>query len=228
MNQGKEIKHWIDNGCDWLKGTALYEKYGKSKTLKKLFLNKPTRFYQDKLYSELLSIKIEAERALIITPSEVKVNAVPYEELPDKLKRLDKEKSALYMNILKTRTEIKKLLKLKYPEPQRIKMADALDDMAKTDRFGRLKPFSITYVSYNKRSGIGGQLLRFNNCFLKVVNNTGSRVLLGKKHYSSNQPDHWKNSTRNFTPNGSGDIKKFHIWLMFEYNGMEVVTSELG
>ncbi len=228
MNQGGEIKQWIDSGCNWQQGAAIYEKYGTNRTLKKFFAGKQTRFYQDKLYSELLNIKVSAEHDLVITPPDVKSKAVAFEELPDKLQRLDKEKSILFMQILKARKQLKLLAKLTYPERQRITMADMLNDMAALDRFKRLKPFNITYVTYSKRTGKGGEVVRFTNCFLKVINRTGSRVLKGPKHYQGSQPDHWKNSTRNFTAHGSGDIKKFHIWLVLEYNGMEVVTSELG
>lgn len=228
MNQGKEIKQWIDNGCDWKAGAALYEKYGTNGTLKKLFQGKPTRFYQDKMYTELITIKVEAERALTITPDQVKAKAVPYEDLPQKLQRLDKDKSALFVSILKNRKELKKLAAITYTERSRISMKEALEEMAAMDRRGRLKPFSITYISYNKRTGKGGEVLRYNNCYLQVVNNTGTRILKGKKHYSSHQPDHWKNSTRNFKPHGDSAIRKFHIWLLLEFNGMEVVTSDQG
>jgi hypothetical protein len=226
LNQGIEIKNWIDSGCDWQTGKALHARYGTNKTLGKLFEKNSSRFYQDKLYQELISIKVAADQALVITPVEVKAIAKSYEELPEKLQQLDREKGVLYKRILVARTELKKHLKLK--TNGRITMRDALEEMAKLDNYKRLKPFSVTYISYNQRTGRGGEILSFPNCYLKVVNNTGSRVKKGAIHYSSRQPDHWRNGTRNFEPIGSGKIMKLHIWLMIEFNGMEVITSELG
>jgi hypothetical protein len=226
MNQAQKIKHWIDAGCIYKDGVALYNIYGGNNTLKGLFDKFSTRFYQDKLYQELIGIKVAFEKMQVITPVSIQAKAVAFEDLPDKLKRMDREKSDLFRRIIQSRHALKKYVTLK--TNGRISMADALNAMAERDRFKRLKPFSITYISYNKTTDKGGEVLHYPSCYLRVVNNTGSRVKKGDIHYSSKQPSHWKNSTRNFEPIGSGQVKKFHIWLLIEFNGMEVVTSELG
>lgn len=225
MNQAQKIKQWIDNGCKYDEGIKLYDIYGESNVLKDLFKKFKSRYYCEKLYTELITIKVNYEKSNIITPKEVKAKEVEFELLPDKLQRLDREKAKLFKSILQNRTEIKKMLKLK--TNGRITMADALREMEQLDKFKRLKPFSVTYMSFNKKSNRGGQVLRFPSCYLRVINNTGSKIKRTGK-LGTRQPSHWMNSTRNFEPIGSNEIKKLHIWLIFEFNGMEVVTSELG
>lgn len=225
MNQSQKIKLWIDNGCDYSEGVALYEIYGDNNVFKDLFKKYKSRYYYDKLYTELIGIKVNYEKSQIITPKDVKSKEIEFEQLPDKLQRLDREKSKLFKNIIQTRTEIKKLAKLK--TNGRITIADCLSEMSQLDRYKRLKPFSVTYISYNQTTGKGGDIIHFPSCYLRVVNNTGSKLRKPISH-SKYQPKHWHNSTRNFEPIGSGEIKKLHIWLMLEFNGMEVVTSELG
>lgn len=218
--------NWINSGCDYKSGVNLYSKYGDNKTLLSLFGKFSTRYYQDKLHSELIKIKVEFEKSQVITPVEVKAALPEYESLPEQLQKLDREKSKLFTNIIKARTELKSLVKLQ--TKGRITIADACAAMAEKDRFKRLKPFSVTFVSYNKRTGKGGDIVRYPSCYLRVVNNTGSKVIKDYKKHSTNQPNHWQNSTRNFEVIGTNQIKKLHIWLMLEFNGMEVVTSDQG
>lgn len=218
--------NWIDSGCDYSSGIKIYDTYGDNNVLKGLFSKHSTRYYQDKLYSELINIKVSSEKNQIHELIRIKPDEIPIESMPEKLQKLEREKSRLFIKILKDRRKMKELLKIK--TNGRISMGDALDLMAETDRYGRLKPFSLTYISFNKRTGKGGEVISFKSCYLRVVNNTGSKVRKGKINPQSHQPDHWKNSTRNFEPIGSGVIRKFHIWLLMEFNGMEVVTSDIG
>jgi signal peptidase I len=218
--------NWINSGCDYKAGVSIYSKLGGNKTLLGLFNKFSTRYYQDKLYSELIKIKVDFEKSEIITPVEIKTQNIEFESMPSQLQKLDREKSKLFTNILKARTELKSLVKLQ--TKGRITIADACAVMAEMDRFKRLKPFSVTFVSYNKRTGKGGDIVRYPNCYLRVVNNTGSRIIKDFKKNATHQPNHWQNSTRNFEVIGTNQIKKLHIWLMLEFNGMEVVTSDQG
>lgn len=226
MNVAQEISRWIDTGCKYDEGVAIYKIHGSNSVLKDLFQKFKSRYYNEKLYQELIAIKVQFEAENTIVPVVVRVQRTPYEELPQKLQQLEREKSRLYRQILENRKLLKKRLKLK--TSGQITMAEALEEMAHTDRYGRLKPFSITYISYNKRSGKGGQVISFPSCYLRVLNNTGSKIIRNKKRLEARQPNHWKNSTRNIEPIGSGEIRKFHIWLMIEFNGKEVVISDLG
>lgn len=228
MNPSQQIKKWIEDGKPYAMGVDIYREHGDNATLKNLFGKFDSQFYKDKLLVELTKMQKEAELINIITPKEVVIKEYTANSPLEKLRELDKQKAFLFKEILKTRTEIKKILKLK--TIGRISIADALSVMTERDKHKRLKPFSVTYVSLNQSRKTGGDVLRFEQCILRVENKMGSKIMMGKKYYQGNQPRHWVNSTRNFHPIGGNkdDIKKLHIWLMFEFNGMEVVTSELG
>lgn len=226
MNVAQQINKWIDTGCKFEEGVAIYEAHGTNSVLKDLFKKFKSRYYNEKLYEELINIKVNFEAENTIVPVVVRTQKTPYEDLPQKLQFLEREKSRLYRQILHNRKLLKKRLKLK--TNGQITMAEALEEMAHTDKYGRMKPFSITYISFNKRTGKGGQVISYPNCYLKVLNNTGSKTIRNKKRIEARQPNHWKNSTRNIEPIGSGEIRKFHIWLMIEFNGKEVVISDLG
>jgi hypothetical protein len=228
MNASALINQWIKKGKPYKEGIALYDQFGSNQTLKGLFHKFQSSFYFNKLTQELAAIKNESEIVNIITPVELQKPVKESKEPIDRLRALDKKKAELFKSILQTRKEIKSLLKLK--TNGRISIADALKIMTERDSKGRLKPFSVTYVSYNASRKTGGDVIRFDSCILRIENNTGSKIMMGKKYYKGNQPRHWINSTRNFWPVGAhkDEVRKLHNWLMFEFNGMEVVANELG
>ncbi len=228
MNAVLLINQWIKKGKPYKEGIFLYDQFGNNETLKRLFHQYHSSYYFEKLTKELVAIKNDMEVVADITPKELKSVPESSNTTNNKLFELNKEKARLFREILKNRTEIKKYLNLQ--TNGRITIADALNVMLQKDSKGRLMPFSVTYLSYNASRKTGGELIRFPACFLRVENNTGSKVMKGEKFYSRNQPRHWLNSTRNFVPAGANvtDVKKLHIWLMFEFNGMEVVASEQG
>lgn len=228
MNPSQLIKKWIDKGKPYDEGIAIYEQFGSNATYKELFRKYKSSFYLQKLTAELMAIKNDLDVVADITPKEIQAKIQTIEKPTDQLLELNKQKATLFRSILKTRSEIKKHISIK--TTGRISIADALSIMLEKDKNDRLKPFSVTYMSYNASRKTGGTLIRFPSCFLRVENNSGTKTMKGKKYYKGNQPRHWINSTRNFLPAGAGqkDIKKLHIWLMFEFNGMEVVASEQG
>lgn len=221
-----QILEWQKNGQQYKDGVLLYHQFGDDETLKDLFSKFQSPYFENKLHEELTQIKNDSEINTIIEPEQIKKPQTIVEKLPDKLIAMEREKANLFKQILAIRTEIKKHLSMNFNG--RISMKDALAQMRELDRFNRLRPFNITYISYNKGTGKGGEVLVFKDCYLRMMNKSGTKVMQGTKFYKGKQPDHWKNSTRNFVIGDTKQIRSFHIWLLIEFNGMEVVTSELG
>lgn len=228
MNPLIQIKKWIENGKPYDEGIAIYEQHGRNAVLKDLFKKYKSNFYHQKLCAELVQIMNDLEVVADSTPKEIQASIIAVENPTQQQLDLNYEKAKLFRSILKTRQEIKKIIKL--PTVGKIGHWDACETMKQKDKNGNLKPFSVTYMSYNSRTNKGGEILKFPHCVFRIENNTGSKVMKGKQHYKGYQPRHWENSTRNFLPLGmsQGNIKKLHVWLMFEFNGMEVVVSEQG
>lgn len=218
--------HWIEAGCDYTAGKSIYFKVSKNKVMIDLFTKYSTKFYQDKLYNELIAIKVDYEQSNSVTPVEVKASVRKFDDLPDKIRDMEIERSKVFKDILDLRNQLKKLIKIKTKGS--ITMGEAVEKMEEMDKFKRLKPFSITFVTYNHRSGTGGEVLHFPSCYLRLLNNTGSKLVKNPLKVLRKQPNHWKNATRNFEIAGTGEIRKFHIWLMIEFNGMEVIISHGG
>lgn len=228
MNAHFRIKKWIEQGKPYDEGIAIYNEHGRNAVLKDLFKKFKSSFYHQKLCTELVQIMNDLEVVADVTPKEIQSSIIAVENPTQQLLDLNYEKAKLFRSILKTRQEIKKTIKLQ--TVGKVGMWDACEMMKEKDKNGNLKPFSVTYMSYNASRKTGGEVLKFPHCVLRIENNTGSKVMKGKQYYKGYQPRHWLNSTRNFLPLGmsQNDIKKLHVWLMFEFNGMEVVVSEQG
>jgi len=129
------IIDWLnDPRKSYKSGVILYDRYGKSEVLKKLFAGKESDFVFTKLYTELKRIdaeqpKPEAAQQVIVASSEFKKYAQPKspkinrELLPERLKMLDIRKGeffneASYLNAQKNKLPITP----EYNEERRKKM----------------------------------------------------------------------------------------------------------
>ncbi len=92
--------------------------------------------------------------------------------------------------------------------------------------------FSIAYVKYNKRQKTGGDIARFERCICTGTRAKGtrqekSRQTLVKPQVEAKKqarnPNHFVNATRNLQVLPSFVIRKLHIWLIIEFNGIKVI-----
>lgn len=89
------------------------------------------------------------------------------------------------------------------------------------------KPFSMTFVAFDRARKKGGQIKRVHSAILENAN----RPKLPSKNKTSatnpkKNPNHWDNQTRAFRHLVDGvpsaGIRKFHIFLLTEFNGEPV------
>lgn len=92
-----------------------------------------------------------------------------------------------------------------------------LQQMERTTRRGEYVPFSLAYVTADRKRGTGGDIIRYEEAILarrprksRSAARTASRARLF-------------NRERNITAPGSGQIRKVHIDLIIEFNGEAVV-----
>ena len=102
-----------------------------------------------------------------------------------------------------------------------IKLADALKKMEEFENDSP-KPFSVRYVTYDEKRKKGGEIVMLENVVLnwnkdkkKPSVNTGSSA--------ARKPSHHSHATRNFCILSSGQIRKAHIHLIIEFNGLKVM-----
>ena len=114
-----------------------------------------------------------------------------------------------------------------------IQLIDALKYMEEKDENGKARSFSIKFVTYNRKTGEGGEIISIPNC-TKCVGKQGEKIILGNQlpvHFRIGEgvqpervrknPNHFQNSTRNLLlPNGQ--IRKVHIRLIIEFNNEKV------
>ena len=114
-----------------------------------------------------------------------------------------------------------------------IQLIDALRYMEERNERGFAKSFSIKYVTYNRKTGEGGEIIHIQKC-TKCVGKQGDKIILGNQLSEHSRavggldpdrvrknPNHFKNATRNLLlPNG--EIRKCHIRLIIEFNNEKV------
>lgn len=104
-----------------------------------------------------------------------------------------------------------------------IKLRDVLQQMDTS-----AEPFSIAYVTYSKSEKKGGVIKRFSNCISTATRKKGERkekataTAEASKSWAKN-PAHFINATRNLQLLDSKQLRKLHIWLIIEFNGMKVI-----
>lgn len=92
-----------------------------------------------------------------------------------------------------------------------------LRQMEATSKGGEYLPFSVAFVTADRKRGTGGEIIRYPEAILarsrrkaKAAASAPSRARLF-------------NRERNITAPGSGQIRKVHIDLIIEFNGEAVV-----
>lgn len=104
-----------------------------------------------------------------------------------------------------------------------ILLKDALKMMDRLDHKSRPIPFSISFITADRRRDKGGELIQLSGAILSKHNillpqHTRNVDGFGK----SRKPSHFENSTRNVqAPDGS--ITKVHIRLIKTFNGKKII-----
>lgn len=92
--------------------------------------------------------------------------------------------------------------------------------MDKIDHKGIPSPFSITFVTANRKKGTGGEFRTYSGCILSK--NNMELPLHQRSSTFTKAPRHFENATRNIqTP--EGDIIKVHIRLIKRVNGQDII-----
>jgi hypothetical protein len=243
-----DIERWLSKPTDFTKGLelfkqsvgdtyyiGLFEKFpDASFTQSKMIdmLREYAKGFEVEEVKELVESRPEAVKPKKHFPQpnpELKTEKIKGHQVPEKIRLLQDEKSVLYKQCLYYRKEMKELLKLKTTGTLSVK--EALDIMDKKDSTGRNVPFSLTYVTWSDREQTGGTVISYNKAALAHLNMSGSRVIKTRKIRTlkpSKNPNHWKNGTRNINPEGTWEVRKVHIWLIFELNGKEVTLGNAG
>lgn len=226
----QEIKEWL-NKRDYNSGVELYRKVGDDQFLLGLFEKYKTSYTQGKLLEALSAIYEQAIASRIAAP--VQASPAPdFFSLPLELQKLNIEKGQLYRECFGYRTALKKLHQKQLTKLIRSKMSitvrDACELMKAMDGRKRPQPFSISYVTCDLEKGTGGELITYEMATLSNLNFGGSKDYTAAEYdkLQRRNPRHWYNGTRNIKPLGGQDIRKLHIWLIMEFNGMAVTLSE--
>ncbi len=110
---------------------------------------------------------------------------------------------------------------------QYIRLWDALEIMDSVDNEGKPVHFQLKYVTANRTTGEGGEMIELiDACKCSVRTKKGGEVFPQRKNFpvpdkSAKDPRHWVNSTRNILlPNGQK--RKLHIRLIIEFNHKKV------
>jgi hypothetical protein len=225
-----EIKSWLLKP-DYKTGVQLYEKVGTDKFLLGLLRKYETSYTEGKLYDALNSIYEQIISARVAAPV-VAQPAPDFFSLPVELQKLNIEKGQLYRECFAYRSALKKIHGPKLHKVIKSKMSitvrDACELMKATDGRKKPQPFSISYVTCDLEKDTGGELISFEHCTLSNLNFAGSSDYTASEHdkLKRKNPRHWYNGTRNIKPLGSDMVRKLHIWLIYEFNGMAVTLSE--
>lgn len=220
-----EIKSWLDSkDRDFSLGLGLLEKFSDDTALIRLCSQFRNSFTEEKLAAE---IKGCYERNLAREPVGNQISvAVAEGNIKDQVIRLHEERRELFKKALELRLELKKTYPLLYRG--QIDLASALDLMDSRDRKGNSIPFSIVAVTFNESQQTGGEILTYPKAQLAVLDKS-NRIATGKRAESiSRDPNHWINGTRNIMPYGTNEIRKISIWLILQFNEMEVNLGKLG
>lgn len=235
--QLQELNNWLNNPKrEYEQGVALFAEFGESDYLKSLFESYNTGFTKNKLFEELslISQKLAVKQVVEEMPQPQK-EKFQQESIPEndnierKIQLLKEERSQLFKEVLRFRTEIKSRLNLK--TKGRLTVQEVTELMEQKTRAMKPQPFSISYVTWNNREQTGGELISYSKAIKTDMNVSGSRIvetIKPKKTLIKRNPNHWQNSTRNIHPEGTYETRKVNIWLIFEFNGREVVMGDAG
>lgn len=106
-----------------------------------------------------------------------------------------------------------------------IALIDVLNKIDEIERDGVALPFSIEFVTFNRRTKEGGQLIHIAKA-VKAYNADKDLPVSSKsssiEQSTSRNPQHTKNMTRNIQDVSTGAIKKINIRLITSFNGETV------
>jgi hypothetical protein len=94
-----------------------------------------------------------------------------------------------------------------------ITFQQALEIMRRKDRMDRPVPFSVEFVTANRKSKKAGDVKLFENMV----------IMYGKTKNAEKDANHFLNGTVNIMPNGGGPITKIHLMLIRKINNLTVV-----
>ncbi|SFD00530.1 hypothetical protein SAMN05421780_1193 [Flexibacter flexilis DSM 6793] len=82
--------------------------------------------------------------------------------------------------------------------------------------------FSIQFVTANRRTGEGGQLITLANACIAKNKATGLQRTYNQQPKPHKNPSHFKNRTRNIWCKTEKRFYKVHIYLILSFNGLAV------
>jgi hypothetical protein len=100
-----------------------------------------------------------------------------------------------------------------------IRLAQALELMETAQ-----EPFTLRFVTCDRRRKTGGQIVEWQNCRLSGPHRVRAKELAqqaadtGARHHR-----HYANGTRNVVIGKSSQRRKVHIWLLLSLNGKKIV-----
>jgi len=108
-----------------------------------------------------------------------------------------------------------------------ITLSNALKVMEQLGPSLRPVPFSITFVTADKRRDKGGEWLSIDHAVLSrnVRKKRHGKVLPKQKSSALGTQNHFANATRNVLCAKSGNTFKVHIYLIKKINGQEVAWN---
>ena len=98
-----------------------------------------------------------------------------------------------------------------------IRLAEALERMETAE-----VPFTLRFVTCDKRRKTGGRVVEWENCRLSSPRR--ARVLpVAATVPSARAQRHYRNATRNLVVGKSSQRRKVHIWLLLSLDGVKIV-----
>jgi hypothetical protein len=108
-----------------------------------------------------------------------------------------------------------------------IRLWEALEIMDSTDAHGRPARFQVKFVTANRMTREGGEIIEVKDaCKCPVRTKNGQEIYPERKNLQASEritknPNHWENSTRNIKL-ANGQKRKLHIRLIIEFNNKKV------
>lgn len=110
-----------------------------------------------------------------------------------------------------------------------MEISEVLEQMNQLDGKGNPRPFSISFVTYNRSTKAGGELKTFKKAVLKTPTASYTRNLNTYRQFKKSKvQNHFKNATRNICELGTDQITRINIWLIFMFNNRPVVWNIYG
>lgn len=231
-----ELKQWLNsNTFNFEEGVTLLTQSGAEKSTAELCIKYGKNSFTEgklhnalqTLYKNLLANTEPPAKALVAKTEHQKPKIAPTESDKDTVIRLMHEKAELFKEVLDLRKQLKKTHPLLYRGT--IDLGSVLDIMDTYDRRGRAMPFSLVTVTYNDAMGTGGEILYYPKAQLAVLDKS-NRIASGPRvqKLSNKNPNHWVNGTRNIRPYDDNQVRTIHIWLILQFNEMEVTLGNIG